>query len=131
MVEEKEFVMGEIESFLCREGISYVKVENEIHCPGLILRFFDFEECQSLYFLDLEDKIESFSLSGIYFAEVKKDETDSRFLSYFRHENIPSEMMIKALGISKKEKPSPYPPIRNNKKKQLQMENGRIMKKIK
>ena len=44
LVEQKEYVMSEIERFLCVEGISYVKVDNEIHSPNLILRFYEFKE---------------------------------------------------------------------------------------
>lgn len=130
LTEEKEFVMGEIECFLCKQGISYVKVENEIHIPNLILRFFDFEEYESLYFLGLESMIESFSLNNI---EVRREPSLVN-PEMFRHlESIESsrEMVIQALGISGEKKPSPYPPMRNNKKKQLQIENEKTMKKIK
>lgn len=133
LVEEKEFVMGEIECFLCKQGISYVKVENEIHIPNLILRFFDFEEYESLYFLGLEGMIESLSLNNIPFVEVRREPSLVN-PEMFRHlESIESsrEMVIQALGISGKEKPSPYPPVRNNKKQQLQIENEKTMKKIK
>ena len=35
--------MDAIEHFLCTTNISYVKIENEIHCSGLILRFYSFK----------------------------------------------------------------------------------------
>ncbi len=133
LTEEKEFVMGEIECFLCKQGISYVKVENEIHIPNLIFRFLDFEEYESLYFLGLEDMIENFSLANIPLVEVRREPSlvDPEM---FRHlESIESsrEMVIQTLGISREKQPSPYPPVQNNKRKQLQMENGKAMKKIK
>ena len=42
-VSNKKSTMEIIERLLCKMGISYVKIENEIHCPGLILRFFSFK----------------------------------------------------------------------------------------
>ena len=44
LTEQIEYTMEQVERYLCINQISYVKVENEIHCPGLILRFFDFEK---------------------------------------------------------------------------------------
>ena len=44
LTEQIDFTMEQVERYLCINQISYVRVENEIHCPGLILRFFDFEK---------------------------------------------------------------------------------------
>lgn len=43
LVEQIDHIMDEVERILCLEGISYIKVDNEIHCPNLILRFYDME----------------------------------------------------------------------------------------
>ena len=43
LVEQINSVMDEIEKILCLEGISYIRVDNEIHCPNVILRFYDIE----------------------------------------------------------------------------------------
>ena len=43
-VSDKKSTMEKIKHFLCRMGISYVNVENEIHCANRILRFYSFDE---------------------------------------------------------------------------------------
>ena len=133
LVEEKELVMGEIESFLCRQGISYVKVENEIHIPNLILRFFDFEEYRLICRVGLENIIENFSLDDLLLVNSNKVLLPryQEFLSDLKSKRPQREFIIPITTDTKKVKPTPYPPFRYNKRKKLQIENGKIMKKIK
>ncbi|MDE5587074.1 MAG: hypothetical protein K2I72_01730 [Bacilli bacterium] len=140
LVEEKEYVMGEIESFLCRLGISYVKVENEIHCPNLILRFYEFNEIKPVI-LDLLGIIDSWNpLKNINKETIwdcllvtgeelpfsvglhNRDFFLKAFTEPQRVEFIPM--------FPKKATPSPYPQP-TNKRKQLQMENQKYMRKLK
>ena len=140
LVEEKEFVMGEIESFLCRMGISYVKVENEIHCPNLILRFYEFNEIRPVI-LDLLGMMNSWDPLENMNREVIWDNllvigeevpfqlgphTNDFLLAAFK----PPQRKEFISVAPRKDTPSPYP-LPKNKKKQLQMENQRYMKKLK
>jgi len=148
LVEEKEFVMGEIERFLCIEGISYVKVENEIHIPNLILRFYDFEKFKfDLWNEMMERESQEYINLGLFIINDKsrkemEDTLGSIDLSIGNERN--GEEMISRLKRFSRVEPlaihiepqvknanTPYPPVKINKKKQLQLENGRVRSKLK
>lgn len=137
LVEEKEYVMSEIERFLCVEGISYVKVDNEIHSPNLILRFYEFEE---------------YLTAGMMIGlEQMKDPTlEDLIIINERKQNIPVDNMLGLFGIIeaekinhrdlsvfldvsqdeiRKQKNTPYPKM--NKRKQLQLENRKYLQRLK
>lgn len=43
LVEDIDFIMDILERELCKRGISYVRIENEIHFQGKIIRFLNFK----------------------------------------------------------------------------------------
>lgn len=48
VVNNVEVVSDVLETMLCRNGVSYVHVDNEFHCFDKILRFFSFDEYKQL-----------------------------------------------------------------------------------
>lgn len=146
LVEQKEYVMSEIERFLCIEGISYVKVDNEIHCPNLILRFHEFEEyLDSMVRIRLQQEMEnSMNLEKMIedsFIIIKKEETPLDdmlgLLKNINLERITEKAMrcqevcdLMESSLSEIEKPKgAYPRV--NKRKQLQLENRKYMQRLK
>lgn len=63
IVENYQLFMGYLEEDLCKKGISYVRIDNEIHFLDQIIRFYDFE-------LDKKVIIES----EIFKPNIKKEE---------------------------------------------------------
>ena len=63
IVENYQLFMGYLEEDLCKKGISYVRIDNEIHFLDQIIRFYDFE-------LDKKVIIES----QIFKPNIKKEE---------------------------------------------------------
>lgn len=55
----------------------------------------------------------------------------SQSLSHRVSKRLLREFIVPIAEGTQKEKASPYPPFQHNKRKQLQMENGKVMKKIK
>lgn len=43
IVENYQLLMASLEEELCKNGISYVRIDNEIHFLDYIIRFYDFE----------------------------------------------------------------------------------------
>ena len=140
LVEEKEYVMGEIESFLCRMGISYVKVENEIHCPNLILRFYEFNEIRPVIWNLLMDMsreeisdniLDSLLVIGEEVPFGVGGHNRDFLLEAFTRPKRALPQIEDFISVSpKRATPSPYPQP-TNKRKQLQMENKKYMKKLK
>lgn len=58
LVSNKEVFMDELEKELCKMGISYVKVDNEIHFSETILRLYTYEELIDGFRLILIEKSE-------------------------------------------------------------------------
>ena len=49
VVKDVDLFIDVFERVLCREQISYVHVDNEIHCMDKIFRFYDLKQYQELY----------------------------------------------------------------------------------
>ena len=49
IVQDVDLFLDVFERVLCREQISYVHVDNEIHCMDKIFRFYDLKQFEELY----------------------------------------------------------------------------------
>ncbi len=65
IVQDLDLFLDVFERVLCREQISYVHVDNEIHCMDKILRFYDLKQyqelCDLVHFSGEEDGIVKFA----------------------------------------------------------------------
>lgn len=139
LVEEKEYVMSEIERFLCVDGISYVKVDNEIHCPNLILRFYEFKDYLDSMITIRSEDIESPSLDSLIRVKEEKEEPISLAsfgvvnIDLFSEKIMCPQEMFNLLEVdqhfTETNKKIPYP--KGNKRKQLQLENRKYMQRLK
>ena len=78
IVENYQLLMDYLEEELCKNGISYVRIDNEIHFLDQIIRFFDFEIDREMIiiwglgkyeeFLDIQDR---FTLANLSFDDVR------------------------------------------------------------
>ena len=105
LTEQIDYTMDQIERYLCINQISYVRVDNEIHCQDLIIRFFDFEKDKREIRAGLLEIFEKESQN----REFKKASTD--------------------MGLEF-EKPSPWYLPKQNKRKMLKISNQKTKKYI-
>lgn len=67
IVENSFLFMDCLERELCRQGISYVKIDNEIHFQNQIIRLYDFEK-------DFDEIIKWFIMKELQEKEVSLDD---------------------------------------------------------
>ena len=125
---DKRITPYHIERFLCVEGISYVKVDNEIHSPNLILRFYEFKE-----YLD--------SMINVRLKEEMKEKSLDDLLGLFENGDLelmsgktmktPEDFGLMEAGKCVEESVKKMPCKNKNKRKQLQQENRRYLQKLK
>lgn len=77
IVENYQLLMSCLEEELCKNGISYVRIDNEIRFLDQIIRFFDFEidkkiiinwSFSKMAFIDVENR---FTLANLSFDNVR------------------------------------------------------------
>lgn len=77
IVENYQILMDSLEEDLCKNGISYVRIDNEIHFLDQIIRFFDFEADKEMIitwgfskiaFSEIEDR---FTLANLSFDDAR------------------------------------------------------------
>ena len=85
IVENYQLLMDCLEKELCKNGISYVRIDNEIHFQNQIIRFYDIEldikEIISWLFtkIEIEDPIERFVLNPMVFNNIELLPEEKRF----------------------------------------------------
>ena len=85
IVENYELLMDYLEKELCQNGISYVRIDNEIHFQDQIIRFYDIEldieEIITWSFtkIEIEDPIERFVLNPMVFNNIELLPEEKRF----------------------------------------------------
>lgn len=121
LVDERAIVMDELERFLCIQGISYVKVENEIHCQDLILKFYEFEE-----YLQSDALLHQMTEGSMDILSIDLDAISSN-LENIARKPYPLLESNNLENIASK----PYPLLKSNKRKMLHQENKQQIQKIK
>lgn len=77
IVENYQLFIDSIEEELCKNGISYVRIDNEIHFLDRIIRFFDFEIHKEMIItwgfskIDVLDVSDRFSLVDFSFDDIR------------------------------------------------------------
>lgn len=111
LVENYQLLMDFIEEELCKNGVSYVRIDNEIHFLDQIIRFFDFEVDKEIIVVWGFSKItfleentsklanlsfdDSRDFAPAYIFEEKKNYQQRNKTSYKRESNLVKQKLKK------------------------------------